>query len=127
MKLPETVPELIKIIKKKKLYRRACFHIGVYDKGKGDYTSESYRVIAGISEIASDSEGIYRDEHGVWEYFERDERGGEEWRAENYTESEACQELLKYMTSDRFRWRRWIRKSGMEFPERWFYTDEIDY
>ena len=120
-----TVQELITIIKKKRLYRRACFQIAVYDKGRGDYSSENYRVIAGASRIASDSEGIYREETGVWKYFEKTERGERTFFPKDYTESEACQKLLEFMVSENKTVK--TAHTGIQFPERWFDTDAIEY
>jgi hypothetical protein len=126
LNLPETVPELIRIIKKKKLYRGGCFQIAIYFQGKGDYTSDSYKVVAGTYKIASDLEGIYRNESGMWKYFLRNERGGEEWSQESYSENEACQKLLKYLIKQAKLWQK-TRSVSIQFPERWFDTDEIDY
>ena len=120
-----TVPELIKIIKKKRLYRGACFEIAVDDPARGDYSSESWRVIAGVYQPASEAEGIFREKNGVWKYFLQGERGGTTFFPENYTESEACQKLLEYMISENKMGK--LIQVGITFRERWFDTDMIEY
>jgi hypothetical protein len=119
------IPELISIIKKKRLYKGACFEIAVDDPGKGDYASESWRVIAGVSQIASESEGIYRENTGTWKYFRESDRGEKIFFPENYSESEACQKLLEYMISENEMGK--LTEVGIKFPERWFKTDTIEY
>jgi hypothetical protein len=82
------VEELLKIIKKEKLDRYYAYMIGHPD-GK---------PIAFKEIIGTDTEGIYCDENEIWRFYRISERGGISYAmVGEYTESEACEELLRRM------------------------------
>jgi|GEM_PF-5464701 len=89
------VNELIEIIRDEELNYYACIQIGHPNIGKPLVLSYE-----GGAEI----EGIFYDgESGTWKRYRIHERGTTVWKDGDYSETEACQDLLDYMRTQKRR------------------------
>lgn len=112
------IRELVDIIKEEKLYEYQCFQIGdPKDKKNSIWTSAEN----------SDSEtyGILKNESGIWQQYSINERGSIIFSEKKFTESTACENLLKgmrihknYMVAYHHPKLKYI----IHNPEKWFYN-----
>jgi len=79
--------ELVQIIKDEKLYEHYAFRIG--------HPSSPSEI--GTYVLSSCCQGIYQDAKGIWRTFEETDRGGVYESPREYTEEEACLDLLELL------------------------------